>query len=133
MSDASSADEEVDLWNTVFTTKPGDTIRTVAGQLGIPVKEIQDKNYDLPGSCKRTGRTDPDSVLIPGTGLWVKDPEDHEEANALTRVPGPRTLADFIPKDSVITIAAADYAYGKHPPGSPELTGSEGRGERQCA
>jgi hypothetical protein len=104
----------------VFTTKPGDTIRTVAGQLGIPVKEIQDKNYDLPGSCKRTGRTDPDSVLIPGTGLWVKDPEKDGEANALTRVPGPRILADFIPADSGIAIADGDDICEKLSPGSHE-------------
>ena len=109
----------------MFTTKPGDTTRTVAGQLGIPVKEFQDKTYDLPGSCKRTGRTDPDSVLIPETGLWVKDPENDGEGNALTRVPGPRTLADFIPADSGITTADADDACDKLSPGSPELTGSE--------
>ena len=114
-SEEETPDEEVDLWNTVFSTKRGDTMRTVAAQLGIPVVELQNKNYDLPGSCPRTGRTHPDAELLPGTGLWVKDPDDDGEANAVTRAPGPRTLADFITEDSGITVANDAGACEKRP------------------
>jgi hypothetical protein len=98
-------ENEPDIWNTVFTTKSGDTIRTIAAQLNIPVKEIQDKNYDLPGSCPRTGRTGPDAELIPGTGLWVRDPEHRGVVNTVVRAPGPLKLADFISADSGLMIA----------------------------
>ena len=84
--EASADDDEEDRWNTIFKSKKGDTIRSIAAELNIPVAEIQAKNYDLPGSCPRTGVTNPDQELLPGTGLWTRDPEGANTPPALLRL-----------------------------------------------
>ena len=125
---SAQAESAHDIWSTVFTTKSGDTIRTVAAQLNIPVKEIQDKNYGLPGSCPRTGRTGPDSELIPGTGLWVKDPEHGGEANAVVRTPGPRSRAYFTPAGSGLMIADDISEHQRRPHRDRDLAGVKALG-----
>ena len=73
-SGSSDENEEIlDTWNQIHKTKAGDTMASIAAELDIPIKDLQDKNYSLPGSCPRTGRTPANAELLPGTGLWVPD------------------------------------------------------------
>ena len=102
--------EEPDTWNRVYKTRASETLRQVAAAHGVPVRDLQLHNYDLPGSCKKTGLTDPDAELQAGTGLWLPDESDSasDGESSTTNEPRTLTLADFIRPESGITLEQSD-------------------------
>ena len=92
-----SEDVEIDEWNTLYKALENETMATIAENHDLNVGDLIEHNLGIPG-CGKDGRVAANAPLVAGTGLWIRDPDDGEEADLVMglRPSQGLCLGDFI-------------------------------------
>ena len=69
-----------DGWASIFHSRRGQSMRDIAQELDIDMYALIQHNANVPGSDPHSQLVPPDSVLKPGTGLWI--PTGHAKGDS---------------------------------------------------